>query len=84
MSACLPSDADLSIQDKKILKKRFLIGQPVNIGQFAVLRIALGATLTCQLDNYGSDTVLKQDIALIEKINLLVTNYSLFNQISEV
>lgn len=56
----------------------------MNIGQFAVLRIALGATLACQLDKYGPDTVLKQDIALIEKISLLVTNYSLFNQISEV
>ena len=84
MRNVLPSDVQAGSQVKNILKQRFLIGQPVDLGQFAVLRIALGATLACQLDQYGPETVLSEDRALLEKINLLLTYFPLFDIQPEV
>ena len=58
-----------------VLKQRFLIGQPVNLGHFAVLRVALGAKLVCRIEKYGMENILKDDKALLLKLSLILKHY---------
>jgi len=60
---------------KGVLKRSFLLGQPVNMGRYAVIRIALGATLVTRMNKIGSKKILAEDEALLEKLSLLTKNY---------
>jgi hypothetical protein len=77
MSGRFPDDIRLSHEEQTVLQRSFLIGQPVDMGNFAVLRIALGANLVCFMGKYGVDKALADDRALLLKLSLLLKNHDI-------
>jgi len=67
----LPTDIKLSQEEKAVLRRSFLIGQPVEVGNFAVLRIALGMQLVFFMEKFGVERALADDSALLLKLSLL-------------
>jgi|GEM_PF-1201703 len=65
----------VSREDKRILRKSFIIGQPVKIKNHSVLRIALGARLAISIDDFGLGRELEFDKMLLRKLSLLVRFY---------
>ncbi|MBW2409824.1 MAG: hypothetical protein JRF72_08505 [Deltaproteobacteria bacterium] len=72
MDARLPDGLRLSQADHSALKRPFLVGQPVDLGNFGVLRIALGIHAVCFMEKQGVDRVLADDAALLRKLSLLI------------
>ncbi len=75
MSHRIPEDIRLSHGEQSVLKRPFLIGQPVDLGNFAVLRIALGIQAVCFMEKYGVDRALADDEALVQKLSLLAMHH---------
>jgi len=75
MSDRFPDDIRLDDGDREILKRSFLIGKPVDLGGFAVLRIALGAKLACFIKEHGLNAALADDRALLQKLYLLTKHH---------
>jgi len=71
MSCRFPADIRLSHEEKAVLQRSFLIGQPVEVGNFAVLRIALGMHLVFFMEKFGVEKALADDRALLLKLSLL-------------
>jgi hypothetical protein len=71
MTARLPEDIGLGKTEQAILKRPFLVGQPVDLGNFGVLRIALGIHNICFMEQHGVERALADDAALVRKISLL-------------
>lgn len=72
MTGRLPDELRLSHTEQTVLKRPFLVGQPVDLGNFGVLRIALGIHAVCFMKKHGVDNVLADDAALLRKLSLLV------------
>ena len=72
MANRLPDELCLGQEEKSALKRPFLIGQPVDLGNFGVLRIALGIHAVCFMEKHGVDRVLADDAALLRKLSLLI------------
>ena len=75
MSCRFPADFRLSHAEKAVLKRSFLIGQPVEVGNFAVLRIALGINLVLFMEKYSLEEALADDRALLLKLSLLLKHH---------
>jgi hypothetical protein len=75
MSCRFPADVRLSDEEKAVLQRSFLIGQPIEIGNFAVLRIALGMNLVFFMEKYGVEEALADDRALLRKLSLLLKHH---------
>ena len=75
MSRRFPADIRLSHEEKAVLQGSFLIGQPIEIGNFAVLRIALGMNLVFFMEKYGVEAALADDRALLRKLSLLLKHH---------
>jgi hypothetical protein len=75
MSCRFPADLRLSHEEKAVLQRSFLIGQPVEMGNFAVLRIALGINLVLFMEKYGLEEALADDRALLLKLSLLLKHH---------
>jgi hypothetical protein len=71
MSCRFPADIRLSQEEKAVLRRSFLIGQPVEVGNFAVLRIALGMHLVFFMEKFGVEKALADDRVLLLKLSLL-------------
>jgi hypothetical protein len=71
MTTRLPDDICLSPADQAVLKRPFLVGQPVDLGNFGVLRIALGIHAVCFMEKHGVDRALADDAVLLQKLSLL-------------
>ena len=72
MTTHLPNDVRMSQTERASLKRPFLVGQPVDLGNFGVLRIALGMHVVCFMEKHGVDRALADDAALLQKLSLLV------------
>jgi hypothetical protein len=75
MRCRFPADIRLSHEEKAVLQRSFLIGQPVELGNFAVLRIALGMDLVFFMEKYGIEAALADDRALLLKLSLLLKHH---------
>jgi hypothetical protein len=75
MRCRFPADIRLSHAEKAVLQRSFLIGQPVELGNFAVLRIALGMDLVFFMEKYGVEAALADDRALLLKLSLLLKHH---------
>jgi len=71
----------LTQKEREALKMRFLIGKPVDLGEFSVLRIALGAKLVCYIHQNGLSAAIKQDQKLLCKLSLIVSNFDILHMI---
>ena len=71
MSCRFPDNASLNHKEKSVLQRPFLIGQPVDMGDFAVLRIALGINQVLSMEKHGLELALTNDEALLLKLSLL-------------
>ncbi len=60
---------------RDIAKRSFLLGQPVDLGTFAVLRIALGARLAVRIHRDGIEEERANDAALLDKLTWLVRHH---------
>jgi hypothetical protein len=83
MSCRLPDKIALSHKEKSVLQRPFLIGQPVDMGNFAVLRIALGIHLVLSMEKYGFEKALDDDDALLLKLSLLARHYEDFKHLCD-
>jgi glutamate/tyrosine decarboxylase-like PLP-dependent enzyme len=84
MSDRFPDEIRLNPEEEAVLRRSFLIGKPVDLGKFAVLRIALGAKLACHMEKYGVDRALADDGQLLVKLSLLAKNYAKITAFSEM
>lgn len=66
-----PPSGSLTDAQRKALERPFLIGQPVHLGRFSVLRVACGAELVVKMDRNGVDAELENDAVMLEKLSLL-------------
>ncbi|MCP4349513.1 MAG: hypothetical protein GY795_28865 [Desulfobacterales bacterium] len=70
----------LTPKAKEALQMRFLVGQPVDMGEFSIIRIALGAKMVCYINQHGFASVIAQDRKLLLKLSLLVKHFDDFSQ----
>jgi hypothetical protein len=72
MSGLLPKEA--SEAERDTVRLRCFIGQPVDMGEYAVLRFAIGAALAAELgeDPDFLETALREDKRILEKIGALL------------
>ncbi|KAK0749116.1 hypothetical protein B0T18DRAFT_487103 [Schizothecium vesticola] len=72
VAALLPDEA--TEEERNTAKLNCFIGQPVDLGDFAVLRFAIGAALAAELgeDPGFLDTALREDARILEKIGVLL------------
>jgi hypothetical protein len=72
VAAWLPDEATEA--ERSAAKLICFIGQPVDLGDFAVLRFAIGAALAAELgeDPGFLDTALREDARILEKIRVLL------------
>ncbi len=75
MRCRLQGNIALSQEEKSVSQRPFLIGQPVDMGNFAVLRIALGTNLVLSMGIHGLEKTLADDEALLLKLSLLARHY---------
>ncbi len=77
MSTHLPAsfEAKIDSRDRKSLDRLFLVGQPVVLKDFAVLRVAIGAGLICSLNDHGTAKAYDNDKLLLTKLSFLVRYY---------
>ena len=77
MSTRLPGNLEAKIDssDRKSLDYLFLVGQPVALKNFAVLRFAIGAGLICSLNDHGAAKAYHNDKQLLTKLSFLVRYY---------
>ena len=83
MSYCLPDNIALTHEEKSVLRRPFLIGQPVDMGNFAVLRIALGISLVLSMEKHGIEKALADDKALALKLSLMAGHYEDIRQLCD-
>jgi glutamate/tyrosine decarboxylase-like PLP-dependent enzyme len=74
MTARVASASKLSAARQEALGCTFLLGQPVAVGPFALLRIALGARLVLEMNKMGMENVLRADKCLLDKLSVLVAH----------
>lgn len=67
---------------KETLKISFLLGQPVDMGKYAAIRVALGATLVARMNEIGVKKILLEDRTLLTKLSILTKNYHTLKGIS--
>jgi len=72
VSALLPGDATEA--ERRTASLKCFIGQPVDLGDFAILRMAMGAGLASDLgsEKRTLETVLEEDSRVLDKIVLLL------------
>ncbi len=72
VSVSLPPSA--SETERKLAKFKCFIGQPVDLGDVAILRLAIGAALACELagDMGRLEKVLGDDAKVLDKLEMLV------------
>ncbi|KAK4459788.1 pyridoxal phosphate-dependent transferase, major region, subdomain 1 [Cladorrhinum samala] len=75
VSNLLPATA--SMDERRAVSLRCFIGQPVDLGDFAVLRLAIGAALASELGDDPSvlDTALREDGMILDKVRILLKYY---------
>jgi len=72
VAGLLPEEA--SEEERGTARASYFIGQPVDLGDFAVLRLAIGAALAAELgeDPGFLDTALREDARILDKIGVLM------------
>jgi hypothetical protein len=75
MSCRLPDSISVNKKEKAVLKRPFLTGQPVDMGNFAVLRIALGINLVLFMEKHGLEPARADDRALLLKLSFMARHY---------
>ncbi|KAK5661862.1 hypothetical protein OQA88_9967 [Cercophora sp. LCS_1] len=72
VSSLLPASA--SDEERRAVSLRCFIGQPVDLGEFAILRLAIGAALASELgeDQRVLENALKEDWRILNKLEVLL------------
>lgn len=72
VSGLLPASA--SDEERRAASLRCFIGQPVDLGEFAILRLAIGAALASELgeDQRVLESALKEDARILNKLEVLL------------
>ena len=61
------------------LSTKYIIGQPVDLGKFAVVRIALGARLVSRMVDINLESEFQHDRNLLQKLNLILIFFEEIN-----